>query len=198
MVGITLSPEQVRGAPPEVRRWLELQIAESLGLQRSAPAVEGVTRHLVGCDVAEARAVLSQIRNVLPVVSVFFELARDPAVMSPQGLRILHVEDMMRHSRLQTTGDVVACLEAINQALRRVSGDLEAAMTALDNAGHCLVPDVTARSILAVWQEIVSAHDATRNQSVPLEPAAGMTSQAFESPYAISVPPSAVAMGHQT
>ncbi|HEX2939859.1 MAG TPA: hypothetical protein VHO91_02355 [Rhodopila sp.] len=197
MVGITLSPEQVRTAPPEVRHWLELQIADALGLQRSAPPVEGVPHHLVGCDVAEARAVLAQVRTMLPVVSVFFELARDPAIMTPQGLRVLHVEDMMRHTRLQAPTDVAACLEAINQALRRVSGDPDATMTALDNAGHCLVPDVTARSILAVWQEIVSAHDAAASQQMPVEPPAGVARQAFEPPYAISIPQSAVATGHQ-
>ena len=33
MIGITLSSEQVRTAPPEVRIWIEHQVAISLGLQ---------------------------------------------------------------------------------------------------------------------------------------------------------------------
>jgi hypothetical protein len=30
MVGVTLSPEQMRNAPPEVRRWLEQEILACL------------------------------------------------------------------------------------------------------------------------------------------------------------------------
>lgn len=33
MVGITLTPEQIKGAPVEVRRWMEREVAASLGLQ---------------------------------------------------------------------------------------------------------------------------------------------------------------------
>ena len=31
MVGLTLTPEQIRKAPPEVRRWLEREVATTLG-----------------------------------------------------------------------------------------------------------------------------------------------------------------------
>src|ERR1700722_11850259 len=81
MVGITLSPEQVRAAPPEVRHWLEQQIAETLGFQRPTPAVE-TARHLVGCAPEALRAALGLIQHILPVASVFFELAREGQVMS--------------------------------------------------------------------------------------------------------------------
>jgi len=57
IVGITLLPEQVEEAPPEVRPWLGQQIMESLGLERSAPTM-GVPRHLVGCDVDALRAAM--------------------------------------------------------------------------------------------------------------------------------------------
>ena len=35
MVGITLTPEQVRTAPPDVRRWLEQELAKTFGLRPS-------------------------------------------------------------------------------------------------------------------------------------------------------------------
>jgi hypothetical protein len=44
MVGITLSPEQIRAAPPEVRRWLEHELAVSLGLNPPARVGSGQTR----------------------------------------------------------------------------------------------------------------------------------------------------------
>jgi hypothetical protein len=39
MIGITLSPEQIGQAPPEVRRWLEQQIVGVLNASRARPAM---------------------------------------------------------------------------------------------------------------------------------------------------------------
>jgi len=58
MVGITLSPQQIHQAPPEVRRWIEQQIGDALGLSRAAPTVEAPPKHLVGCRLEEVRAIL--------------------------------------------------------------------------------------------------------------------------------------------
>ncbi len=154
MVGITLSPEQIHQAPPEVRRWLEQQIASALGLHRAEPALQAPARHLIGCNVEEARAILSLIQGLLPVVSVFFELGREPVAASTQGLRALRLDEMLRHVHLQAPEQIVACLEAIDEALQRVRREPAAALTALDGSGHCLVADATARSILALWREI--------------------------------------------
>jgi hypothetical protein len=188
MVGITLSPEQVRGAPPDVRRWLEQQISGSLGLFAAPQPAETHSRHLVGCQVEQARAIFSLIQRLLPVLGVFFELARDPVVVTPQGVRVLHLDDMMRHCRLQAPEQVVGCLETINEAFRRVSGDSEALITGVDGAGHCLVADVTARSIRVIWQDIIEAHD--RSGSEPAQPNAVPVAAAggFQAPYAIAVP----------
>src|SRR6185436_19036363 len=107
------------------------------------------------------RGVLSLINDILPVMNVFFELAREPAVATAQGLRALRLDDMARHVRLQGPEQVMACLRAIDEALQRVNGAPDALLTALDGAGHCLVAHTTARSILALWQEIVAARDLT-------------------------------------
>lgn len=37
MVGITLSPEQIREAPPDVRRWVEQQITGAPGISHRGP-----------------------------------------------------------------------------------------------------------------------------------------------------------------
>ena len=129
MVGITFSPEQIQQAPPEVRRWIEQQIASALGLSRPAPVVEGPARHLVGCDLDQARAILSLISSMLPVTGVFFELAHQPVAITQQGLHVLQVDDIQRHCRLQGPDQVVACLGAIDEALRRVMGSPDVALT---------------------------------------------------------------------
>lgn len=190
MVGITLSPEQIRQAPPEIRRWLEQQIAGTLGLYPAAPAMQAPAHHLVGCDVAAARSILSLIQGSLPVVSVFFELGRDPVATSPQGLRALALDDIARHVHLQNAEQVAACLAVIDEALQRACNQPDAALTALDGAGHCLVADTTARSILALWREIIAAREVAPLPDGPdrvMAPAAAPAT--FQSPhYAMSMP----------
>ncbi len=77
-----MSPQQIHQAPPEVRRWIEQQIADALGLSRTAPTVEAPPKHLVGCRLEEVRAILPLITGLLLVVSVFFELAHEPIAVS--------------------------------------------------------------------------------------------------------------------
>ncbi len=199
MVGFTLSPEQIRQAPPDVRRWLEQQIAGALGLGRPEPELRMPQRHLVACTVEEARGILSLLQGMLPAVGVLFELGREPAAASAQGLRALRLDEMLRHSRLQTPGQLISALEAIDEALQRVRGEPGVALTALDGAGHCLVAETTARSIMTLWQEIVAAHGAARGDAMPTPmpmPAGPRPAPAaFQAPYTLSVAPYEMAPG---
>ncbi|MBX5452874.1 MAG: hypothetical protein K6U10_02935 [Acidobacteriia bacterium] len=164
MVGITLSPEQIRQAPPEVRRWLSAQIASTLGLYEGESLPQPPERHLVACTLEEARAVLSLIQGHLAVVNVFFELSRDPVAVLPQGIRVLRLEDMLRHSRLTALDQLLASLEILNNAVQRVRGEPEATLTAVHNEGYCLVADVTARSISILWEEFLGTHERARRE----------------------------------
>jgi hypothetical protein len=53
-----------------------------------------------------------------------------------------------RHSGGGGQSQVVACLGVIDEALQRLSGAPDIALTVLDGSGHCLVAGVTAQSIL--------------------------------------------------
>ncbi len=192
MVGITLSPDEIQQAPPEVRRWIEQQIAASLGLSRPQPVVQAPARHLIGCNVEQARAILGLITGMLPVAGVFFELAQEPMGITQQGLHVLRLDDIQRHCRLQAPEQVAACLQAIDEALRRVTGTRDVAMTILDGSGHCVVAAETAHSILTLWQEIVMPRDAVQPVTPVTAVPDGQASPAFQAPYAISVPASAV------
>jgi hypothetical protein len=158
MAGITLSMDDIRSAPPEVRRWLEHEIARALGLQ-AAPAPAQASS-LVGCNVEEARDMLALVQGMLPVVSVFFELGREAASVAVHGLRAFRVADILRHTRLQSPDQVIQCLNVLTQALRRTRGDAAAEFFALDDQGHCLVAEATMRSVLRLWQEIVAQRGA--------------------------------------
>jgi hypothetical protein len=189
MVGITLSPEQINQAPVEVRRWLEQQISNTLGLYRREPALQVPQPHLIGCDLESARAILGLIHGILPVVSIFFELGREPVATSPRSLRALQLDEMARHANLQSPEQTVACLKALDAALQRVSETPNTVLTVLDGSGHCLVADVTARSILALWQEIVAAHNLPHPERPPVQEMAYAAPMQFQAPYAISMPP---------
>ena len=154
MAGITLSVDEIKAAPPEVRRWLEHEIARAFGGQ-PAPSPAG-THALIGCNVEEARDMLALVQGMLPAVSVFFELGREAASVAVHGLRAFRIADILRHARLQSPDQVVECLDVLTEALERVRGDPAAAFFALDDQGHCLVAEATMRSILRLWQEIVA------------------------------------------
>ena len=192
MVGITLSTEQIQQAPPEVRRWIEQQIESALGLSRPAPSVETRGPHLAGCDLEQARAILSLINGVLPVAGVFFDLAQEPVAVTRQGLHVLRLDEMQSHCRLPALSQVVACLHAIDEALRRVCGAPDVALTVLDGSGLCLVADETAQSILALWREIVSSHHAVYAKApiVPVHETGALPG--FQTPFAMSVPAPAI------
>jgi hypothetical protein len=155
MVGLTLSAEQIRNAPPEVRRWLEQELLASLGLQ--PPSTEPNAPPLVACSAEEAGKVLSLIRGMIPVVSVFFELGREGTRTDIEGIETFRLDDILRHTRLQNLEQVVACLDSIDEAVRQVRGDPEATFYGLDGRGYCFVAQRTQRSIARVWQEMIAA-----------------------------------------
>ena len=154
MAGITLSPEEIKAAPPEVRRWLEQELVRTLGL-RAVPAASRAPA-LVGCNAEEVQEMLAMVQGMLPVVTVFFELGREAASVPVHGLRAFGIADIQRHARLEAPDQVVQCLNILTQALRRARGDGTAAFFALDDQGHCLVAEATMRSVLRLWQEIVA------------------------------------------
>jgi len=151
MVGITLAPEQIRAAPPEVRHWLEQQIAQTLGLPR-AVAPLAMPPRLAACTPEQAGAILGQIQGALPVASVFLELGREQGGMTAEGVRVFRLAEIARHTRLPTVEHVLEALALIDAVLHRVSGNAEATLYALDRQGQCYVADATCRSIHAVWQ----------------------------------------------
>ena len=158
VVGITLSQEQIRGAPPEVRRWLEKEIATSLGLPSGMePIAHAEPPHLIACRSDQVRNVFSLIQGMLPVADVFFELGRDAGRLLPNGLHSFGLLDMLSHSRLTTPEQLLRCLEVIDAAMREVGGDPRATLYALDGRANCIVAEATHQNIRQLWQEVVSA-----------------------------------------
>jgi hypothetical protein len=172
MIGITLSPEQVRAAPPEVRRWLRREIAAAFEFPVDGEAAKTAPEHLVVCGPEEVAAIYATIRNVLPVVNVFFELGREGDGVGAKGVEAYRLDEMARHARLQSVEQLDECLQVIDAAVRAIRNDPGATLYVLDPRGYCLIATATHANILALWRQLVvgqGVKDAPR----PAAPAAG-------------------------
>ncbi len=175
MIGITLTMEQIRNAPPAVRQWIEREVTGALGLAErpSAPAVPAQEAHMIACSVEDAEAILTQIQDALPAVNVFFEFGRPTISYGEPPMMAFRLLDLMYDARLHDVGQVTACLQLIDDALRRVRRDASARFCGFDNEGHCFVPAQTQGSIAALWQKIASRQQPLeQSDDKPLSPAA--------------------------
>jgi hypothetical protein len=152
-----------------------------MGLQEGddARADQLEREHLVACTIEEAGAVLGLIQGMLPVVNVFFELGRKGTSLRAEGLEAFRLADMLHHTRLQHVGQVITCLDVINEAMRRVTGDTAATLYALDSVGDCFVAIKTQQSILRVWQETIRGQAVA---SMPERSATGSSAVPFAFP----------------
>jgi hypothetical protein len=174
MIGITLSSEQIRTAPAEVRRWIEAEVSASLGLPAPAVAKKPQQGQLAACSAEEVAAILAQVQGVLPVVNVLFEFGRRGAVIGPSRVEAFRLLDIAQHTRLQNINQVVACLNIINEVLGRIRGDGSAQFCAFDRDGHCFVALETQENILHLWQDLIAgqqlgpdAHEAMTAEDMP-------------------------------
>jgi hypothetical protein len=158
VVGITLTPEQIRSAPPEVRRWLEEEIATSLGLRVHGVEDLPSSGRVVAVSLDEARPILASIRGTLPVVNVFFELGRKGERPGPQGLVILSLSKIFAHTRLSTIEQVIDSVDFINTVTQKVRQDASCNLCLVDPRGLCVVAAQTQDSIARLWQEIALEH----------------------------------------
>ena len=184
MIGITLSSELISRAPVEVQRWIEQQVVASIHPEVPANGASHGA-HLVSCSEQGIAAILSQIQNILPAVSVLFELGRKTTTFGRPDIPAFRLVDIAHHTRLQNAAQVAACLEIINQAFVRISGDPDARLCGLDRDGTCFVAAETQQNIQNVWQNVVAAPQGMFDQGdvsplpgVPAPPPAGPGSAA--------------------
>jgi hypothetical protein len=139
MTSFTFSLEQLKAAPPEVRRWVEHEIGAALGalgrLDHDQSQVH--TAALAACTPEEALQMFESIKDNFLLSQVFFELAREtPAGRSAPPLHGLNIADLLRHTRLSDGDRLGDCLTAINQIFQTVRNDPEAALFGFDQYGH--------------------------------------------------------------
>lgn len=178
MVSIALTAEQIRSAPPEVRQWIEREVAAAFGWPVKPDAPEAAPAHLVPCSTNDVASILSQIQGVLPAVNVFFEFGRQGAVVPQSRVEAFRLIDIAHNARLQNVGQVIACLDVITGALRQIKDDAGAAFCGFDREGHCIVPIETQQSIFQLWQTVISGQQlGTPPSAAAAEPATAMPEQ---------------------
>jgi len=161
MIGITLTTDQIRTAPADVRQWIEHQVIVSLGLAAETPAAEQPhTSHLAACSEQDVAAVLAQIQGSLPSVNVFLEFGRAGISYGQPPVMAFRLLDILHHTRLRDIEQVIACLDVVNQAVTAVRHDPGARFCGFDNQGHCLIAPQTQQSIFRLWQGLLARQQA--------------------------------------
>jgi hypothetical protein len=160
MTGFYLSLEQLRAAPPEVRRWVEREVAASLAAlagARREPTGLGEPS-LAALTAEEALKIFEQIRGDFLLSQVFFELARD-TFASPQTspLYAIGIAEILRHTRLLDGDRLFDYFAAINRVFQAVRNDPEANLFGFDQEGHIYIHETTHLSIRRVWERLSAA-----------------------------------------
>jgi hypothetical protein len=170
MTSFTFSAEQVRTAPPEVRRWMESEVLRALRGPLDQDQSKERANELKPVSFEEVVRIFNLIANNFIVVQVFFELGREtPFVHDIPQLHALDFADIVRHTQLADTNHVIECLNLINQALQNVRNDPQASVFAADEHGHVFVHDATSQNIRKLWEHLVTTHSAER-QGLATEP----------------------------
>ncbi len=160
MISFTFSLDQLRSAPPEVRRWFENEVGAALAtLNRPPHDAEPHRAELAACTHEEAANVFGLIKDNFLLSQVFFELARE-APQSGGGAgsyRTLNIAEILRHTRMANGDQLADCLSVIDKAFQNVRGDGEAALFGFDQYGRVYIHETTHQSIRWLWQQLLAA-----------------------------------------
>ncbi len=168
VVGFTLSAEQVRAAPPEVRQWIANEIAAALAVATRAPQRPAHAAALAACTPQEALRLFEAIRSDFAACQVFLELAREtPAGYATPPLHALGIGDILRHTRLGEPR-LIESLTAINRLFQQLRDDPAATLFGFDQNGHLFIDETTHRSIRRLWETLVE------NRAAASEPQGGV------------------------
>ena len=170
MTSFTFSLEQLKAAPPEVRRWVEHEIGAALGtlgrLDHDPSQVHSSA--LAACTPEEALQIFELIKDNFLLSQVFFELAREtPAGRVAPPLHALNVAELLRHTRLSDGDRLADCFTAINQVFQTVRNDPAAAL-GFDQYGHVYIHESTHHSVRRAWEQLFVSDQQPASQAAPL------------------------------
>jgi hypothetical protein len=158
MAGLMLTAEQIRNAPPEVRKWLGSLVDAEFLLDGQSPndtrADESI---LCSCTPEEAVAVFARIRNHFLTAQVMLELGRYTPYIVDSSREVVAVPfaDIVRRAGLEDSRELIACLERIGWGFKAARDNLNAQLFGFDERGRICFREGTYQSLRKLWEKLV-------------------------------------------
>jgi hypothetical protein len=158
MAGLVLTAEQIRNAPPEVRKWLASIVDAEFLLEGQSPdGAEANENILCSCTPEEAAAVFARIRNHLPTAQVMLELGRYTPYIVDSSREIIAIPsaDILRRTGLDDARELIGCLERIGWGFKAARDNPGAQLFEFDERGRIYFREGTYQSLRTLWKKLV-------------------------------------------
>jgi hypothetical protein len=161
VISFAFTVDQIRSAPPEIRKWFETEIINALR-DAASPRPETVhSSELAVCSPDEALAVFEFFRNDFATAQVFLEFGREPPLPnSPRPLHAFAIGEFKRKLRL-SDDRLADCFAVINRRFIRLRSEPDAVLLGFDQAGHVYIHEVTHSSIRGLWEKLTEMESDT-------------------------------------
>ena len=161
MISFAFTVDQIRSAPPEVRRWIETAIISALREVATPQPQPAHSSELASCTPDEALALFELVRSDFAAAQVLFEFAREPPLPnSPRPLHAFGIGEFKRKLRL-SDDRLADCFGTISQAFTQVRNDAEAVLLGFDASNHVYMHEAAHVSIRSVWERLTGAERPT-------------------------------------
>ncbi len=168
MVGIVLTAEQVKTAPPAVRDWIEKQMAADFATphiarpQGRAPVPpDGAPVEVAACTLPEVVQIFERISHDPLTCRVFLAFGQEPvAALHPSPLYALDLREIIAETGITGSNQLVACLNLISGALQVIRANPEATLFAFDHEGRCYVHELTHRALHLLRRDLLAPQRA--------------------------------------
>jgi hypothetical protein len=158
MAGLMLTAEQIRNAPPEVRKWLgSIVDAEFLLDGQSPNDAETNESILCSCTPEEAAAVFVRIRNHFLTAQVMLELGRYVPYIVDSAREVVAVPfaEIVRRAGLEDSRELIGCLERIGWGFKAARDNPNAQLFGFDERGRIYFREATYQSLRKLWEKLV-------------------------------------------
>jgi hypothetical protein len=167
VLSFAFTVDQIRSAPPEIRRWFEAEIVGALRAAASPRPEPAHASQLADCSPEETLALFDLVQSDFATAQVFLEFGREPPLPdSPPPLHAFGIGDFKRKLRL-SDDRLADCFGTINRAFMRVRNNPEAVLLGFDQANHVYIHEATHAGIRSLWERLTGTEAPTRTAPPP-------------------------------
>jgi len=171
-VTLMITPEQVKGAPREVRQWLFrlLGAAEPASFIVERNGFRYTEENLAICSEAEIGAIYDRICHDRVAAQILLQFgcnSYDPATGAIHAHRV-HVGDLLRYTELRSGTLLDGYLKMITDALRAERNDRAAEFFQHEHHNAYWVHELTQTAIHRLWERLAKPALLARSAPDPL------------------------------